>query len=74
MLDEEASVVSKVTVVVGAKEVFFWCCTPLHEEYSYYQGYKGDLGVTPEIYGAIDRRAQMIRVWMRALDVVRVRP
>ena len=62
-----------------------FCRPPLHEDYPQHHRYKGDPGMTPRIYGAIGKRAQVILVWVRApgfgntshprrLGVTRVRP
>ena len=42
------------------------CLAPLVEECPQHHGHKGDLGVTPKTCGAIDERAQVILVWVRA--------
>ena len=45
------------------------CRPPFHEECPKHHGHKGDPGVTPETYGAIGERAQVILVWVRAPSV-----
>ena len=61
------------------------CHTPLHEECMKHHGHKGKPRVTPNTYGAVGERAQMILVWVmapgvgiasypRKLRVIRVRP
>ena len=42
---------------------------PFHEECLKHHEHKGDPGVTPKTCGGIGERAQMILVWVRALDV-----
>ena len=43
------------------------CHTPFLEECPQYNGHKRDSGVTPKTCGAINERAQVILVWMKAL-------
>ena len=61
------------------------CRAPLLQDCPQHHGHKGDPGVTPKTCGAIDERAQVILVWVRAprrrnashpqeLGVTRIRP
>jgi hypothetical protein len=45
------------------------CCAPLYEECPQHHGHKGDPGVTPETFGAIGKRDQVILMWVRAPGV-----
>ena len=45
------------------------CHVPLHEECPQCHGHKGDPIVTSRTCGAIGERAQVIRMWLRALVV-----
>ena len=45
------------------------CRTPLHEKCPKHHGHKGVPGVTPKTCGVMGERAQVMLVWMRALDV-----
>ena len=44
-------------------------CSPLHEECAKHRGKKWVPKMTPEIFGVIAERAQVILVWVRAPGV-----
>jgi hypothetical protein len=51
------------------REWQFECRVPLHEEFPKHHRIKEDPRMTPGTYGAVDERAQVIIVWLRAPGV-----
>jgi hypothetical protein len=45
------------------------CRIYVYEEYLKHHGHKGDPGATPGTCGVVGERAQVILMWVRALDI-----